>query len=57
MILKGLTCGLSPDSKALEGLNTCTRCLPITARRKRRISSSVLPENIGPQMTSTQPAL
>jgi len=26
MILKGLTCGLSPDSKVLESLNTCTTC-------------------------------
>jgi hypothetical protein len=27
------------------------------ARRKRRINSSLLPENMGPQMTSIQPTL
>jgi fumarate reductase (CoM/CoB) subunit B len=26
MILKGLTCGLQPDSQVLESLNTCTTC-------------------------------
>jgi hypothetical protein len=32
------------------------RPLPaISARRRRRISSSLFPENIGPQITSSQP--
>ena len=26
MILKGLTCGLAPDSQVLDSLNTCTTC-------------------------------
>ena len=26
MILKGLTCGLLPDSEVLDSLNTCTTC-------------------------------
>src|SRR5215472_5530224 len=32
-----------------------TRCPAISARRRRRISSSLLPLNIGPQTTSSQP--
>src|SRR3954451_25135719 len=31
------------------------RCPAISARRRRRISSSLLPLNIGPQTTSSQP--
>ena len=34
-----------------------TRCPAISARRSRRIISSLLPENIGPQITSSQPPL
>src|ERR1041384_1323133 len=41
----------------MPGLNICTRCRAISARRSRRISSSLLPLNIGPQMTSIQPRL
>src|SRR5580658_11124654 len=41
----------------MTGLKICTRCLPISARRRRRISSSLLPENIGPTITSIQPML
>src|SRR5947208_783277 len=41
----------------MMGLNTCTRLRAIMARRNRRISSSLLPENIGPQITSIQPRL
>src|ERR1017187_5617523 len=39
----------------MTGLNTCTRLRAIMARRRRRINSSLLPENIGPQMASIQP--
>src|SRR5690606_4077979 len=39
----------------MTGLNTCTGCLAMSARVTRLISSSLLPENIGPAMTSTQP--
>src|SRR5580704_18129355 len=41
----------------MTGLKICTRCLPISARRRRRINSSLLPENIGPTITSIQPML
>src|SRR5437868_3086527 len=41
----------------MVGLNTSTRLRAIIARRRRRISSSLLPENIGPQITSIQPTL
>src|SRR5688500_15013046 len=36
-------------------LNTCTSLRAIIALRTRRISSSLLPENITPQITSIQP--
>jgi hypothetical protein len=36
-------------------LNTWTRFLAISDRRTRRISSSLLPENITPATTSIQP--
>jgi hypothetical protein len=36
-------------------LNTCTRLFAISARRTRRMSSSLFPLNITPQMTSIQP--
>src|SRR5215469_8913084 len=39
----------------MAGLKICTRCLPISALRSLRISSSLLPENIGPTITSIQP--
>src|ERR1700743_567501 len=41
----------------MRGLKTCTLRLAMTARLRRRMSSSVLPENIGPQMTSSCPKL
>src|SRR5690348_13627291 len=37
------------------GLTISARCPAISARRRRRISSSLLPLNIGPQTTSSQP--
>jgi hypothetical protein len=39
-----------------DGLKISTRCLAICARRRRRISSSVLPLYMLPTMTSIQPA-
>src|SRR5271170_3223083 len=41
----------------MMGLNTCTRLRAIMARRSRRISSSLLPENMGPQIASIHPRL
>src|ERR1700757_3758501 len=41
----------------MAGLKICTRWRAISARRRRRISSSLLPENIGPTTTSIQPML
>src|SRR5690606_16046027 len=40
---------------SIAGLNTWTGMRAIAARVTRRISSSLLPENIGPQMTSIHP--
>src|SRR6476619_7241417 len=40
---------------SIRGLTISTRCPAISARRRRRISSSLLPLNIGPQTTSSQP--
>ena len=42
-------------AESMAGLNTCTVCLAMVARRTRRISSSVLPLNMLPQITSTRP--
>src|SRR5579859_3087008 len=42
---------------SIAGLKICTRWRAISARRKRRINSSLLPENIGPTTTSIQPML
>jgi hypothetical protein len=39
----------------MAGLNTNTFCLAYSARRILRISSSVLPLNMEPQITSIQP--
>src|SRR5215204_4811128 len=46
-----------PSAKRLSnsGLNTRTRCRAIWARRSRRISSSLLPLNMLPVITSIQP--
>src|SRR6266852_852041 len=41
----------------MAGLKICTRWRANSARRRRRISSSLLPENIGPTTTSIQPIL
>src|SRR6478609_873069 len=40
---------------SIRGLTISARCPAISARRRRRISSSLLPLNIGPQTTSSQP--
>ena len=42
---------------SMSGLNTCTRCRAMTARRRRLISSSDFPENMPPAMISIQPPL
>src|SRR5665213_940321 len=41
----------------MSGLKTCRRFRAMMQRRSRRISSSLLPENIGPQIASIQPSL
>src|SRR5271170_2410831 len=41
----------------MSGLKTCTRFRAMMERRSRRISSSLLPENMGPQIASIQPRL
>ena len=41
----------------MAGLKTSTRLRAIMARRRRRINSSLLPENMGPQITSIHPTL
>src|SRR6266700_8179631 len=40
---------------SIRGFTINTRCPAISARRRRRISSSLLPLNIGPQTSSSQP--
>src|SRR5947209_7097908 len=40
---------------SIFGLTISTRCPAISARRRRRMSSSLLPLNIGPHTTSNQP--
>ncbi|MNL35188.1 hypothetical protein D3C87_1572020 [compost metagenome] len=40
---------------SMIGLKTWTCCLAISARRTRRISSSVLPQYMEPQISSIQP--
>ena len=41
----------------MDGLKTSTRLRAIMALRRRLISSSLLPENMGPQITSIHPTL
>src|ERR1035437_4431277 len=41
----------------MVGLNTSTRLRAIMALRRRLINSSLLPENMGPQITSIHPTL
>src|SRR5215475_1482312 len=48
------TCAMS-KRLSMRGFTISTRCPAISARRRRRISSSLLPLNIGPQTTSSQP--
>src|SRR3989442_15283487 len=48
------TCPMSYRLSSL-GLTISARCPAISARRRRRMSSSLLPLNIGPQTTSSQP--
>src|ERR1700687_3494938 len=40
---------------SMRGFTISARWPAISARRRRRMSSSLLPLNIGPQMTSSQP--
>src|SRR6185312_2958997 len=40
---------------SIRGLTINARCPAISARRSRRMSSSLFPLNIGPQTTSSQP--
>jgi hypothetical protein len=40
----------------MRGLKIWTRCFAMIARRSRRMSSSLLPENMLPQITSIQPS-
>src|SRR6478672_13350178 len=40
---------------SMRGLTISARWPAISARRRRRISSSLLPQNIGPHTTSSQP--
>src|ERR1700756_2314013 len=40
---------------SIRGFTISARCPAISARRRRRMSSSLLPLNIGPQTTSSQP--
>src|SRR5439155_11315308 len=40
---------------SIRGFAISARCPAISARRSRRMSSSLLPLNIGPQTTSSQP--
>src|SRR3954471_15009550 len=49
------TMSVAWNRPSIAGLNTATACRAISARRRRRISSSLLPENIGPPTTSSQP--
>ena len=42
---------------SIAGLKICTFCFAICARRRRRMSSSLLPLNMLPVMTSIQPDL
>ena len=46
---------VSEKRSSMAGLNTCTRRFAICARRKRRMSSSLLPLNMLPTMTSIHP--
>jgi hypothetical protein len=41
----------------MTGLKTWTFWRAMVARRKRRMSSSVLPQNMEPVMTSTEPVV
>ena len=49
-------CGRRRSGCRTAGLKICTFCRAICARRSRRISSSLLPLNMLPVMTSIQPA-
>src|SRR5216684_2826530 len=51
------TISLAAYRSSIAGLKICTRWRAISARRNRRIRSSLLPENIGPTTTSIQPIL
>jgi hypothetical protein len=49
------TTSCSENLVSICGLNISTVCRAILARFSLRINSSVLPENIDPQITSIQP--
>src|SRR5690625_7935912 len=50
-----VTTSSSEYRSSIAGLKTCTDKFPNFAWRTRRINSSDFPENILPQITSTQP--
>ena len=57
MVLRSwLTTSLSAYRVSVAGLNNSSGRLAIWARRMRRSNSSVLPENMGPQTTSSRPS-
>ena len=49
------TTSVSPWRSSRLGLNSSGDSWAISARRMRRSNSSLLPENMGPQMTSSEP--
>ncbi len=49
------TIASSPNRLSMAGLKICTVCRAICARRSRRMSSSLLPLNMLPVITSIQP--
>lgn len=52
MILKGLTCGLLPDSQVLDSLNTCTTCGICTENCPAGVNPPEMIENARRQLVS-----
>ena len=50
------TISASAYRESMRGLKIWTRCFAMIARRSRRMSSSLFPENMLPQITSIQPS-